>query len=279
MKKVSLLLLILPLSLIHLSGQSIYLEFSNETAIGPKNVNWYFGGQINYYVGKYEELIETLVEYENEYHEEIKGIKNKKIIRKKDRTRVSELQEYLTDLKNEQEILLEYISLWEALEINDYSNQLSQLDFESKCYDIASPNGFYSPNEYDIIELNLPNKLHWTEKINYAVEERKTEKVLVERAKEEWVKKKADRNCLSANPDDCMVWCLVKIPAKYKTELISKGGKVCDESFYLNEDQSECLRVIEIAKNTNEPTKIYKIVETNTDQEIVLVNTREVKCN
>ena len=24
-----------------------------------------------------------------------------------------------------------------------------------------------------------------------------------------WVKKKADRNCLSSNPDDCLVWCLV----------------------------------------------------------------------
>ncbi len=27
-----------------------------------------------------------------------------------------------------------------------------------------------------------------------------------------WVKKRADRNCLSANPDDCMVWCLVEVP-------------------------------------------------------------------
>jgi hypothetical protein len=25
-----------------------------------------------------------------------------------------------------------------------------------------------------------------------------------------WVKKKADGNCLSANPDDCLVWCLVE---------------------------------------------------------------------
>ena len=26
-----------------------------------------------------------------------------------------------------------------------------------------------------------------------------------------WVKRKADRNCLSAAPDDCLVWCLVEI--------------------------------------------------------------------
>jgi len=29
-----------------------------------------------------------------------------------------------------------------------------------------------------------------------------------------WVKKKADKNCLSADPNDCLVWCLVKTPEK-----------------------------------------------------------------
>jgi hypothetical protein len=27
-----------------------------------------------------------------------------------------------------------------------------------------------------------------------------------------WVKKKADKNCLSSNPEDCLVWCLVEQP-------------------------------------------------------------------
>ena len=32
---------------------------------------------------------------------------------------------------------------------------------------------------------------------------------------ERWVKKKADNGCRSSNPEDCMVWCLVKTLAKY----------------------------------------------------------------
>lgn len=28
-----------------------------------------------------------------------------------------------------------------------------------------------------------------------------------------WEKKKANRNCLSSDPEDCMVWCLVEVPA------------------------------------------------------------------
>lgn len=30
----------------------------------------------------------------------------------------------------------------------------------------------------------------------------------------EWVKKKADRNCRSSDPNDCLVWCLVEKPAQ-----------------------------------------------------------------
>jgi len=31
-----------------------------------------------------------------------------------------------------------------------------------------------------------------------------------------WVKKKADRNCLSDDPNDCLVWCLVETPPETK---------------------------------------------------------------
>lgn len=37
-----------------------------------------------------------------------------------------------------------------------------------------------------------------------------------------WVKKKADRNCFSENPDDCMVWCLIETPALTKEIKILK---------------------------------------------------------
>lgn len=42
------------------------------------------------------------------------------------------------------------------------------------------------------------------------------EQQLVSPAKQEWVKGKADVNCLSQNPKDCEVWCLKEIPAVYK---------------------------------------------------------------
>ncbi len=44
----------------------------------------------------------------------------------------------------------------------------------------------------------------------------------IKASKTEWVKKKADRNCLSADPNDCLVWCLVEVPAETETITVLK---------------------------------------------------------
>lgn len=48
----------------------------------------------------------------------------------------------------------------------------------------------------------------------YAME---TERIEVSPATTRWEKGKATAACLSANPEDCRVWCLVEVPAQYKT--------------------------------------------------------------
>ena len=55
--------------------------------------------------------------------------------------------------------------------------------------------------------------------------ETETEQIEVSPASTKWVKKKADRNCLSADPNDCLVWCFVEIPAQYRTisRTVNKG--------------------------------------------------------
>lgn len=46
----------------------------------------------------------------------------------------------------------------------------------------------------------------------------------------EWVKKKADRNCRSADPNDCLVWCLVEKPAQNITiENVLRDTTVTDD--------------------------------------------------
>ena len=46
-------------------------------------------------------------------------------------------------------------------------------------------------------------------KVTPAVYRTETEKIQTQAARTEWKKGKADAGCLSADPEDCKVWCLV----------------------------------------------------------------------
>jgi hypothetical protein len=69
-----------------------------------------------------------------------------------------------------------------------------------------------------------------------------TERIETKPASTKWVKKQADASCLSANPDDCLVWCLVELPAEYKT-LTRRVNKGCDDS---GKPDAGCVRKVEV---------------------------------
>jgi len=64
-------------------------------------------------------------------------------------------------------------------------------------------------------------------------------KLVLEEEKTEWIKRKADKNCLSADPNDCLVWCLVNVPEKIETITIVTDTSSTDnykwEKFEFNE--------------------------------------------
>jgi len=73
-----------------------------------------------------------------------------------------------------------------------------------------------------------------------------TEQIEVSPASTKWVKKKADRNCLSADPNDCLVWCFVEVPAQYRTvtRTVNKG---CPAGYHESSDgggsRKSCVKV------------------------------------
>ncbi len=71
----------------------------------------------------------------------------------------------------------------------------------------------------------------------YAIDEEipshKLEEVEYRAATTEWVKKKADRNCQSADPEDCMVWCLVTVPPLYGSPIVSIDSSGAEPMKYL----------------------------------------------
>lgn len=45
-----------------------------------------------------------------------------------------------------------------------------------------------------------------------------------------WEKKKSLSNCLSDDPDDCLVWCLMELPAQYEQIRVLKSVSAIDSS-------------------------------------------------
>jgi Putative peptidoglycan binding domain len=85
-----------------------------------------------------------------------------------------------------------------------------------------------------------------------------SEQILVSPASTKWEKKVADRNCLSADPNDCSVWCLIAVPAQYKT-VTKQVAKACAEGYVRSTgggdasaangggaSKEECIKIVQV---------------------------------
>lgn len=87
--------------------------------------------------------------------------------------------------------------------------------------------------------------------------ESQSEQIETAPASTKWVKKRADRNCLSADPNDCLVWCLIEVPAQYRT--VTKKVRVgCDDGWTDNGD--DCIKTVEIPAEYS--TRTYNKLKT-----------------
>ena len=70
-----------------------------------------------------------------------------------------------------------------------------------------------------------------------------TETIETVPASTKWVKKKSNDNCLSADPSDCMIWCLVEVPSQHRT--ITKSVRVgCDDGWMQKGD--DCVKAVKV---------------------------------
>lgn len=88
------------------------------------------------------------------------------------------------------------------------------------------------------------------------------ERIEVRPATTKWVRRKADRDCLSADPDDCFVWCMVEEPAEYQT-LYKEIPVGCDGN-----GSMDCERYLPVAPVTR-PMPVFKVVEQAQARELV----------
>ena len=65
---------------------------------------------------------------------------------------------------------------------------------------------------------------------------------VISSGKTEWVKKKADKNCLSANPEDCLVWCLVDVPGETEKYIVVLDTTTTDEYRMVTRETKELVK-------------------------------------
>ncbi len=102
-------------------------------------------------------------------------------------------------------ILIGLFSQCKSLFIESENNAYSQTKFkDGKCHSkVLVPDK--TNNHSEEYAVYTGNELE--EDVDIEIK-----KIIVKPSTTKWVKKKADRNCMSDNPDDCLVWCLVEVP-------------------------------------------------------------------
>lgn len=80
----------------------------------------------------------------------------------------------------------------------------------------------------DDIFVNYDEYAEFTGNVNEEDVELEVIEIVIQEKSTKWVKKKADRNCLSADPNDCLVWCLEDIPEKKEIFTILKDTTQSD---------------------------------------------------
>jgi hypothetical protein len=105
-------------------------------------------------------------------------------------------------------------------------NGYSQLEVNGKC--------FFNCKIPIKREVKFSTKFIYTgsDFENPYVEKKITEmrKELTSPASTKWLKKAGNQNCLSQDPNDCLVWCLVDVPAQYRYVAESTEYIVLDTS-------------------------------------------------
>ncbi len=276
--KFLLFFILLSLSLNQMMAQSDYLDRIDAFLIGPNNVDLMHNTQSEYYIEKYQLLKENISIERKENQEEILQLDKKKFNRKKTVEEIAYLKESIEILDAEIEKIDRYLNLWSIWEQPE-ENVLFLKSYDAKkCYQIDGQEFSYFPTDYRIDTLGKGSHIYWNEKIDQVMLGFEFELVEVEPAGSKWVKKRAERNCLSADPNDCLVWCMQETPAVYDTLVIQEAVLGCVDGFNLEKGGEQCERTI-ISEDKVEAELQVKLMDDLTDREIRVKKFEIVKCN
>jgi len=162
-------------------------------------------------------------------------------------------------------------NLWNDLLIFEKSLvEASDLIKSGKCIEFTTETGTFHSDELKI-EIK---------KYEEGVERKESFPVEFEVASTQWVKKKTDKTCLSANPDDCLVWCLTEVSKGYKfKDITGKEYKYedCPDGLEYDDDNSECYRDI-IFDEEYAALEFAPLIDNKSQEKLKVIDWKIVEC-
>lgn len=255
-----------------LFSQSIYLEDIDDYLVMPNDLNLSFQEQSDFYIKKYNTFLDYFQKELNEYQAEIKRLKDKKKLSKKNKKYLQDLEGDISYWEAKIDTIGIYLTTWELFEEPNLSIDLAEGLKGGGCFEIYNPQEIKTSRivaleDYAValVDYSNTNKIEWEERLPCRIGPKS--KVV----RKKWIKRRADKNCLSTDPDDCLVWCYIE-----ETEEVE--NKTCPKDFKLNENACECIRrqytEIQLSKVNR-----FKLIERETWMEIKVVDFKKKDCN
>lgn len=227
MKKKTFLLSVLLCCSLLMNGQVLISKIlDDQLLLGPQNVTVDIKISADHWTVAIENFQSEIKEIATQNLRSIQSLEQQKKQRRKDQRKLFRLQEEQTRIEEElnlaEELLLQWM-LWETEEqpsapIAEACLELISLEDTNAALEIPSTQDRFA---WEIIP---------TEYIQ---------------PKREWVKKQADRNCQSSDPNDCMVWCLVEVKGGFRfvdLEGVAHQSETCPTGFTYQKDRQLCQR-------------------------------------
>ncbi|MFK7774105.1 MAG: hypothetical protein AB8F94_18280 [Saprospiraceae bacterium] len=253
-------------------GQYHFLETLNDVLIGPQNVDQFYPEQVEIYTKKYDRMTQYIDELITNHRVEIKEMEKAEKKKLWNRNRIKQKNELIEVLEIDKEIIEDYKMLWSELVLGSREKEFANVYDESNCYSFFA--NYKNISSQDCrIELDEREFLEWEEFMPQKDIEKKQHLQILQPAGTKWIKKRADKNCLSNDPNDCMVWCLVEIPEEYQ---VTNYYEDIPDNFQLSEDRNVFYRQFSM-ENINQ--KKYRIFTLRNDRELNILDFKKVKCD
>ncbi len=241
----------------------------NYVLLGPENVSDVNVDVANFYKSDLQGASNQLQKFISDNQNTIAKLKEGKV-RKKVKREIEAIEFDTEKVQDELEIYLEYILLWEQC-ISQKTNEAALVIFikdnPRKCIKIQTKIGDIDPKG-----LKIETKEIAEDPIEFIRMQTAAPRTM-------WVKKKVDNNCVSADPDDCLVWCLVEVTGGYSMSegnIQYKSFEGCPKGFEINAEAMVCQRAN--AEVSGKDSKMF-FLSTPDHTDLKVISWQKVDCS